>query len=97
MVIKFADIGSSLGTRELGAKVREEILNAITNSQEVTFDMSGVEVVSNSFADECFAKLLLNFELSELKKHTHFKNAEPFVNKVIANAFKGRMNQLVHA
>ncbi len=57
MVIKFKNIGIHLGTRVLGADVRSEIIEAIKTSEKVVFDLTEVETISNSFADECFAKL----------------------------------------
>lgn len=40
----------------------------------VMLDFTGVNVVSNSFFDECIAKLLLEMPLSELKRHTTFRD-----------------------
>jgi len=54
-------------------------------------DFDGIEVVSNSFADECIAKLMLEFDLPKVKAHTTFKKASPFIKAVIANSFKERL------
>jgi hypothetical protein len=94
MVISFKSFGSSLGTREMGGEIRRGLLENIKSHDLLVFDLEGVEVVSNSFADECFAKLLLDFELADLKKKTTFKNASPFVQKAISFAFNERLNQL---
>ena len=56
MHIKFLEFGSSLGTRDLGSKIREEIEKSIDRDEKVIFDLKGMEIISNSFADECFAK-----------------------------------------
>jgi hypothetical protein len=94
MIIEFGHIGKQLGTRIAGASVREQIVDAIKNDQKVVFDFTGVEVVSNSFADECFAKLTLFFSLDKVKESTHFQNASPFIKAVIANSFKERLSVL---
>ena len=97
MTISFQDIGKHLGTRAEGATIRQRVETVWTNSKKIVFDFSNVETVSNSFADECFAKLVLDFELDEIKNKTTFENATPFIKAVIANAFKERLSQLVVA
>lgn len=92
-VIDFYEIGTHLGTRFAGASVREKILADFDKVEKFVFDFSGVETVSNSFADECFAKLIFTKEMSDIKEKTTFKGASPFIKAVIANAFKERLQQ----
>ena len=54
----------NLGTRHLGQRVRESLLPIIEQNDLVVLDFTGVNVVSNSFADECIAKLLLPLPLA---------------------------------
>ena len=49
ITFKFKDIGENLGTRQLGAKVREQLLPLINANDKVVLDFEGVNVVSNSF------------------------------------------------
>jgi hypothetical protein len=91
MTIHFSTIGTHLGTRVLGESIRRQIENALTENQFVTFDFSGVEFVSHSFADECFGKLLLDMKIEELKKRTTFKDANTLVKRTIAFAIKERL------
>ncbi len=91
MVFKFSDIGENLGTRILGEKVRNQLLPLIMNNDKVVLDFSGVNVVSNSFADECLAKLLLSMSFDELKQKTTFVSVNDFARKNIAIAFKRRL------
>ena len=88
---KFVTIGENLGTRVLGEKVRNMLLPMILGNEKVVLDFEGVNVVSNSFADECLAKLLLSMPLEELKRRTTFRGVNNFVRKNIAGAFKRRM------
>ena len=74
-IFKFSNIGENLGTRMLGEKVRNELLPLIQNNDKVILDFSGVDVVSNSFADECLAKLLLSMTFEELKQKTTTRNS----------------------
>ena len=68
----FAQYATDFGTREDGAKLRDEILELIDKFGQVALDFSGVGVVSNSFADECIAKLLLEIPIDKLKKTISF-------------------------
>jgi hypothetical protein len=97
MVIHFKDISTNLGTRISGAEVREQIIGHINNGEKLVFDFSNVDVVSNSFADECFAKLIFSFEMNKIKEVTTFQNASPFIKTVIATAFKERLYKLQEA
>lgn len=94
MLIEFGHIGRHLGTRFAGASVREKIISSFGETDKFVFDFTGVETVSNSFADECFAKLIFNFEMGDIKRKTTFQNASPFIKAVIANAFKKRLSDL---
>ncbi len=91
ITFKFVTFGKNLGTRLLGEKARLTLLPMIQGEERVILDFSGVEVVSNSFADECLAKLLLVMPLDELKKRTTFRGLNDFARKNIAVAFKRRL------
>lgn len=91
---KFVTINENLGTRQLGEKVRFQLLNLIKDNDKVILDFSGVNVVSNSFADECLAKLLFTMSLDELKQRTTFQGLNEFARKNIAIAFRRRLDSL---
>ena len=94
--IEFSHIGKQLSTRVAGAAMRKQIIQGIEKKEMIVFDFSGVEIVSNSFADECFAKLMIHFDLPVVKEHTTFQNATPFIKAVIVNSFKERL-QAIHS
>ena len=93
MTIHFSNIGESIGTRVLGKQIRDEIEEALTKAIFVTFDFKDVNVISHSFADECFGKLLNKWTLQELKTKTTFKNANGFIKKTIAFTLNERIRQ----
>ena len=93
MVIQFGDINNSLGTRSLGSKLRLEIEENLKKGEFVFFDFSNVNVISHSFADECFGKLLLKWEIEELKKITTFINVNPIIKKIISFTLKERQQK----
>jgi hypothetical protein len=91
VTFKFNQFGEYLGTRMLGESVREKLLPLINGKEKVILDFEGVDVVSNSFADECLAKLLLTMTLDDLKQRTTFRGLNDFAKKNIALAFKRRL------
>ena len=86
----FRDFGENLGTRPLGQKVREQLVPLLEKDECVVLDFTGVNVVSNSFADECIAKLLLTMSLDELKAHTTFRGLNPMASQSVLTALQRR-------
>ena len=86
----FKDYGEQLGTRVLGAQVRQDLLSVMEKDNKVVLDFSGVDVVANAFADECIAKLLLTMTLAELKSRTTFAGLNDMARMNIALALKRR-------
>ena len=97
MLIEFGHIGSHLGTRFAGATVREKITSYFNDTDKFVFDFAGVETVSKSFADECFAKLIFEFDVEQIRRKTTFKNTSPYIKATIANAYKERLSEVVLA
>ena len=95
VTFSFVQYGENLGTRPLGQRVREILLPLIEQNECVVLDFTGVNVVSNSFADECIAKLLLNMSLSELKQRTTFRGLNPVAAECILTALKRRRLAMV--
>lgn len=91
---EFATINENLGTRQLGKEVRSILLELIQKNDKIVLDFNGVNVVSNSFADECLAKLLFTMSLDELKQRTTFRGLNEFARKNIAIAFRRRLNAM---
>lgn len=97
MEIDFIKFGPVLATRPLGRRVRNEILENLQAGEKVVFNLSGVEMLSNSFADECFAKLLLEMDFDHLKQKTTFKNSIPSIQHIISYAMRARSESMCHA
>lgn len=90
VTFNFLEYGKNLGTRPLGMRVREQLLPLIEQNRCVVLDFTGVDVVSNSFADECIAKLLLVMPLSELKSRTTFRGLNPVAAESVLTALRRR-------
>ncbi|MBP6858048.1 MAG: STAS-like domain-containing protein [Candidatus Pacebacteria bacterium] len=91
--IEFGHIGVHIGTRFAGASVRERIERVFNETKKFIFDFTGVETLSESFADECFAKLIEKFDMSEIQTKSDFVNANPFIKGVIKKAYIERMRK----
>lgn len=91
MIIKFENLGKSLGTRFLGVEIRERIENSIEKGEKIIFDFENVGVISNSFADECFGKLTLKFDITVIKEKTQFVNVNSINEKIILKAINDRI------
>ena len=90
VTFNFKEFGENLGTRPLGKRVREQLLPLIEQNDCVVLDFTGVDIVSNSFADECIAKLLLEMSLSELKSRTTFRGLNPVASESVLTALRRR-------
>lgn len=91
-VFKFRSFGENLGARVLGEKVRQDLIATIESSECVILDFEGVNVVSNSFADECIAKLIPILEFNKLKQKTTFRNINDFARKNVLIALRRRLS-----
>lgn len=87
---KFIEYGTDFGTRDMEQKLRLKLLDLIKSGQKVILDFTGVNVVSNSFADECIAKLLIEMPLDELKRHTTFRGLNPLAERSVLVALQRR-------
>lgn len=90
VTFSFREYGENLGTRPLGKRVREQLMPLLEQDERVVLDFTGVNVVSNSFADECIAKLLLTIPLADLKSHTTFRGLNPIASESVLTALQRR-------
>ena len=90
VTFSFIEYGENLGTRPLGKRVREQLLPLIEQNECTVLDFTGVNVVSNSFADECIAKLLLSMSLSDLKSRTTFRGLNSIAYESVLTALRRR-------
>ena len=95
VVFKFSKYGDSMGTRLLGAQIRADLRPLLDGKEKVVLDFSGIDTVTNSFADECIAKLLLEMSLDELRAKTTFTGLTPMTERSILTALKRRQLQIL--
>ncbi|WP_196607365.1 STAS-like domain-containing protein [Pectinatus frisingensis] len=90
-IIKFGDIGRTLGTRSEGRNVRNLIVSNFHTNDKVQLDFLGVDIISNSFADECIGKIVSQYGLVFIKSKTTFKNTNNNVITVLKKAINDRL------
>lgn len=93
VIIKFKNINFSLGTRKLGESIRNTISQNIIAEEIIVFDFADVDLISNSFADECFGKLIEDFGIDYVKSKTTFRNVNPLIDMVIKKAITDRIKK----
>ena len=86
LTIQFNKIGTSLGTRDLGARIRVSIESEIEKNDKVFLDFKDVEVITNSFANECFGKLRESISTETFRNKVAFINTNDFIQRVIISA-----------
>lgn len=94
VVFKFSQFGPHLVTRALGAQARQALLAEMAKGGKVVLDFSDIEIVGNSFADECLGKLLLQMSLEELQSRTTFRNLSGTSRVSVSAALRRRYNSL---
>ncbi len=97
VTFSFIQFGENLGTRQLGKVAREKLMPLLNGDEKVILDFTGIDVVSNSFADECIAKLLIDLPLETLKARTTFKGLNPLAENCVLTAIKRRYAALCMA
>jgi len=82
--------GTVLTGRRLGKDVRKALLNQI-GSNIIVIDFNGVRVVSHSFCDEAFGKMV--FEVEEPKSKIKFINTDNTTKIVIKHVMSERLRE----
>lgn len=97
MTIEFKLLGSVLHTRFDAASIREKIYLAWREGNSLVLDFNKIEMMSHSFADECFGKLAEDMHIApfELYNKFEFKNTSPIIKKKIDSALNESQSKLL--
>ncbi len=80
------------GSREFGRRARLKIDNIlIDKANSISFDFTGVPLVSSSFADEVFGKLFVELGAMEFMRRCAFQAVDATVKRLIDRAISQRM------
>jgi hypothetical protein len=91
-IIKFNELGSTMGSRSMAERMRSKIENLLEEGNIVVFDFGGVRNVSNSFADECFGLLVRKYGTEKIKANTKFIDISIVVQTSINYAINQNLN-----
>jgi len=81
------------GTREAGAKLRNDVINIFRREKRVVIlDFSQVQTVSSSFIDEFIAKLVLHFGFVAFNKYIRIVNMNENVTLLCERSFYMRVS-----
>jgi anti-sigma regulatory factor (Ser/Thr protein kinase) len=94
ILFKATEESSSFGTREAGRESRTKVENLMNNfTTPVTFDFANVHVVSSSYADEVFGKLLVGLGRNKFDSLCRFTNMNSTVKLLIDRAVNQRLSE----
>ncbi len=82
--------GSDLASRRIAAVDREDFVNRYWGEGSVVIDLSAVQSVSESYADEFFGVLVLRFGLAAVLSKVKIANARETVLRAVANSMRRR-------
>ncbi len=85
-IIRPAERKSFAGSRDFGIEIKTLIKEALEEGKRVTVDLSGVEDMTPSFADECFGKLSEEMREDVTERGVRVINGDQFkslINAVI--------------
>ena len=87
-----------LASRKLAIPHRHQIEQAFINENvmKIEIDLSGVESISESYADEIFGVLVDEFGFAGVLKHIQIMNAKNYVLANIAIVIDRRANEVFH-
>ncbi|WP_083370040.1 STAS-like domain-containing protein [Chromobacterium sphagni] len=83
---------TAFGNRLAGEFVRSKLQNPINmhNSYTCVIDLSGIDIISSSFADEVFGKIFLTLGMDAYQKIIKIINANEICEKIINKSLKQR-------
>ncbi|MEQ8860796.1 MAG: STAS-like domain-containing protein [Pseudomonadales bacterium] len=85
---------TDLSSRARASRIREHALEIINADRHAEFDLSGVESISASFADELFGVLLLELGEERFFEAVRVREANEHVLRSIALAIVRRRSRL---
>lgn len=92
------DHAEAFVTRDMGRKVREMLLEFDSQSPvdvALTIDVSGIEVLTPSFADEFFAKTVVQMGLDAFRTRFRIVGPPDDIKLLISKVIKIRLAQTV--
>lgn len=93
---KFNEIGSIMGTQQMGIDAAQRIINLLKENKFVSLDFEGVRSVSNCFADTLISTLVGEHGLKHLKQITSFVNYNSIIKLVLSEVLTFHEKKIKH-
>ena len=94
-VFRLKDSPGGFLTRRQGEEVRARLMELdrdLPQGERLVIDFAGVEVMTPSFADECFGKLAESIGGLNFRKRVKLTGAEPIVRALLNSVLAERLN-----
>ena len=100
LIFRLTDYAQDFVTRDMGRKVRDELLKFESESPTdtpITIDVSGIVVLTPSFADEFFAKTVERIGLDPFRSRFRIIGTAEDIKVLISKVIKIRLSQAPQA
>lgn len=78
-----AKYGNQLLTREIGVSIRADIATVLATGERIEIDLSGVDDITPSVADEVFGKLAESLGRDRFERYLAFSGGSPLARRLI--------------
>ena len=85
MNLKMNKFGKTLGLRLIGKEICQQIIPVISREEKIILDFKGVDMLTDSCADEIFTTLIHQYGFDTFKKFTGFSNYNKQIENIILN------------
>ena len=97
IMYKISERSEGTGTRESAIRVKNEVLNILSEEQRpITLDFTGVAVISSSFADELIAKLFLSLGMFQFNNLIKIRGLDASQQSILQRSVLQRIIEDVH-
>ncbi|MBF0595588.1 MAG: STAS-like domain-containing protein [Candidatus Omnitrophica bacterium] len=101
-VIRLADFGQSVGSRDLGGQLRAKVESLIAEGARVLFSFKGITIISSAFADEVFGKLFIELGENKFKESVTVNDFDSpdqknLIMMIIKKGISFRRNEVAHS
>lgn len=98
-VLRLVDQKGAFLTRSQGEKLRhriEEIFSNLESGHRIAIDFAGVDVMTPSFADECFGKLAERLGANRFRQSISLNGADETIRTLINSVLAERLSTARH-
>jgi hypothetical protein len=84
-------------SRTQGEAARKWLRGLVDLHKSIELDLDGVELITPSFADECFGKLLKELGQKDFRSRLQLRGGAPAVQQIVNHVLRVRLSESVSA